>query len=148
MAGYTSGNVSTPVVEILAARRSLNFTTSPRSLLRLARNTTNNPIWNTYLWADESTMEDKANTTSRRFEGIGSVDKGGEKTVAWISGTMRARVNWWIRTSRRKKNTFAGDNVSPSLGVVSSLLALQFYSAQFTLWPHRLAPNAACLVWL
>ncbi|KAF8881548.1 hypothetical protein CPB85DRAFT_1197927, partial [Mucidula mucida] len=54
-----------------------HFTTSPRSLLRLTRDTTNNPIWNTYLWADEGAMEDEANTTgrlgrfNRRFEGVG-----------------------------------------------------------------------------
>lgn len=55
-----------------------HWTTSPRSRIRLTRDTTNNPVWNTHLWLRDSTMEDEANLTGRmgrfrrRFEGLGS----------------------------------------------------------------------------
>ncbi|KAF5364644.1 hypothetical protein D9758_005577 [Tetrapyrgos nigripes] len=54
-----------------------HWTTSPRSILRLTRDTTNHPVWNTYMWADDEAVEDEANTTGRvgrfnkKFEGIG-----------------------------------------------------------------------------
>ena len=55
-----------------------HWTTSPRSRIRLTRDTTNNPVWNTHLWLRDSTLEDEANLTGRmgrfrrRFEGLGS----------------------------------------------------------------------------
>ncbi|KAF8695802.1 hypothetical protein AX14_001641 [Amanita brunnescens Koide BX004] len=55
-----------------------HWTTSPRSRIRLTRDTTNNPIWNTHLWLTDSAMEDEAKLTGRmgrfhrRFEGLGS----------------------------------------------------------------------------
>ncbi|KAJ3851730.1 hypothetical protein EV368DRAFT_42517 [Lentinula lateritia] len=66
-----------------------HWTTSPRSLIRLTRDTTNNPVWNTALWADNKAVEDEANTTGRmgrfnkRFEGIG----GAGGSVDWMAGT-------------------------------------------------------------
>ncbi|KAK0476057.1 hypothetical protein IW261DRAFT_1299212, partial [Armillaria novae-zelandiae] len=54
-----------------------HWTTSPRALLRLTRDVTNNPVWNTGLWADEGAMEDEANAQgrlgrfNRRFDGVG-----------------------------------------------------------------------------
>ncbi|KAE9404877.1 hypothetical protein BT96DRAFT_397607 [Gymnopus androsaceus JB14] len=66
-----------------------HWTTSPRSHIRLTRDTTNNPIWNTSLWADEQALEDEASTTGRvgrfnkRFEGIG----GAGGNVDWMAGT-------------------------------------------------------------
>ncbi|KAG7098895.1 hypothetical protein E1B28_000795 [Marasmius oreades] len=67
-----------------------HWTTSPRSMIRLTRDTTNNPVWNTHLWADDQAVQDEASTTgrlgrfNRRFEGIGGA--GGEQ-VDWMNGT-------------------------------------------------------------
>ncbi|KAK1221749.1 hypothetical protein PQX77_015448 [Marasmius sp. AFHP31] len=67
-----------------------HWTTSPRSMIRLTRDTTNNPIWNTHLWADDQAVQDEASTTgrlgrfNRRFEGIGGA--GGEQ-VDWMKDT-------------------------------------------------------------
>ncbi|KAF8332461.1 hypothetical protein F5887DRAFT_889512 [Amanita rubescens] len=55
-----------------------HWTTSPRSRIRLTRDTTNNPVWNTRMWLTDSTMEDEEQATGRlgrfrrRFEGLGS----------------------------------------------------------------------------
>ncbi|PPQ73960.1 hypothetical protein CVT25_005811 [Psilocybe cyanescens] len=54
-----------------------HWTTSPKSLVRLTRDTTNNPLWNTGNPNDRS-LEEESNTTgrmgrfSRRFEVLGS----------------------------------------------------------------------------
>ncbi|PFH45852.1 hypothetical protein AMATHDRAFT_100249, partial [Amanita thiersii Skay4041] len=42
-----------------------HWTTSPRSRIRLTRDTTNNPVWNTRLWLSEQGMEDDENATGR-----------------------------------------------------------------------------------
>lgn len=54
-----------------------HWTTSPRSMIRLTRDTTNNPLWNTGTWADGRGFEEESATTgrlgrfNRKFEGIG-----------------------------------------------------------------------------
>ncbi|KAI3611086.1 50s ribosomal protein [Moniliophthora roreri] len=66
-----------------------HWVTSPRSMLRLTRDTTNNPIWNTYLWADAEASQEEASTTgrlgrfNRRFEGIGG---GQGQSQEWMEG--------------------------------------------------------------
>ncbi|KAK0200943.1 hypothetical protein DFS33DRAFT_1090643 [Desarmillaria ectypa] len=66
-----------------------HWTTSPRSLLRLTRDVTNNPVWNTGLWADEGAMEDEANAQgrlgrfNRRFDGVG----GAGSEIDWMAGS-------------------------------------------------------------
>ncbi len=66
-----------------------HWTTSPRSLLRLTRDVTNNPVWNTGLWADEGAMEDEANAQgrlgrfNRRFDGVG----GAGSDIDWMAGS-------------------------------------------------------------
>ncbi|KAK7455266.1 hypothetical protein VKT23_011138 [Stygiomarasmius scandens] len=70
-----------------------HWTTSPRSIIRLTRDTTNNPAWNTYMWADDQAVEDEANTTgrvgrfNRRFEGIGG---HGEEQMDWAESVREA----------------------------------------------------------
>ncbi|KAJ8522679.1 hypothetical protein ONZ45_g768 [Pleurotus djamor] len=65
-----------------------HWTTSPRSLLRLTRDTTNNPLWNSGVWMDEHNVEEEAATTgrlgrfNRRFDGIG----GSGEEVDWMEG--------------------------------------------------------------
>ncbi|KAK2461389.1 hypothetical protein APHAL10511_006613 [Amanita phalloides] len=55
-----------------------HWTTSPRSRIRLTRDTTNNPVWNSALWLTDTALEDEVNATgrlgrfNRRFEGLGS----------------------------------------------------------------------------
>ncbi|KAM6498642.1 hypothetical protein JOM56_006590 [Amanita muscaria] len=54
------------------------WTTSPRSKIRLTRDTTNNPVWNTRLWLSEQGFDEEAAATgrlgrfNRKFEGLGS----------------------------------------------------------------------------
>ncbi|TRM68126.1 hypothetical protein BD626DRAFT_480863 [Schizophyllum amplum] len=62
-----------------------HYTTSPRSFIRLARDVTNNPVWNTSLWLGESGGIDDENAItgrlgrfSRRF-GDDGIDKN-----AWM----------------------------------------------------------------
>ncbi|KAF8627549.1 hypothetical protein AX15_004369 [Amanita polypyramis BW_CC] len=63
-----------------------HWTTSPRSRIRLTRDTTNNPTWNTRVWLSEKAFEDEDRKTgrlgrfSRRFEGLGRAASGVEWT--------------------------------------------------------------------
>ncbi|KAL0952960.1 hypothetical protein HGRIS_007171 [Hohenbuehelia grisea] len=65
-----------------------HWTTSPRSLTRLTRDTTSNPLWNTGVWTDDQSVEEEGATTgrlgrfNRRFEGIG----GAGTDVDWMGG--------------------------------------------------------------
>ncbi|KAF8891042.1 hypothetical protein BD779DRAFT_224090 [Infundibulicybe gibba] len=65
-----------------------HWTTSPRSTIRLTRDTTNNPMWNTGVWTDGRGVEEEGATTgrlgrfNRRFEGIGGVSDN----VDWMEG--------------------------------------------------------------
>ncbi|KIK67595.1 hypothetical protein GYMLUDRAFT_785114 [Collybiopsis luxurians FD-317 M1] len=85
-----------------------HWTTSPRSLIRLTRDTTNNPVWNTALWADDQAVEDELNTTgrvgrfNRRFDGIGGA--GGN-------------VDWMANTGEGTGVGLEGELVDPSLYV-------------------------------
>ncbi|TFK35866.1 hypothetical protein BDQ12DRAFT_655204 [Crucibulum laeve] len=55
-----------------------HWTTSPRSVMRLTRDTTNNPMWNTGAWSSDRSVEEESATTgrlgrfSRKFEELGS----------------------------------------------------------------------------
>jgi hypothetical protein len=68
-----------------------HWTTSPRSILKLTRDLTNNPVWNTSQWLDDQGVEDEASTTgrlgrfNRKFAGIGGGKKG-EAAVEWMQG--------------------------------------------------------------
>ncbi|KAL1675399.1 hypothetical protein EV122DRAFT_268316 [Schizophyllum commune] len=44
-----------------------HFTTSPRSFIRLARDVTNNPVWNTSMWLGESGGIDDENAVTGRL---------------------------------------------------------------------------------
>ncbi|KAJ7725640.1 hypothetical protein DFH07DRAFT_970778 [Mycena maculata] len=71
----------------------VHWTTSPRSLIRLTRDTTSNPLWNTGMWADGRGMEEESETTgrlgrfNRKFDGIG----GAGENVDWMEGTELLR---------------------------------------------------------
>ncbi|KAJ7083387.1 hypothetical protein B0H15DRAFT_889295 [Mycena belliarum] len=66
----------------------LHWTTSPRSLIRLSRDTTSNALWNTGMWADGRGLEEESETTgrlgrfNRKFDGIG----GAGQDVDWMEG--------------------------------------------------------------
>ena len=63
-----------------------HITTSPRSMIRLSRDTTNNPLWNALtLRADleeEGQMTGRMGRFNKRFEGLG----GHGEDVDWMSG--------------------------------------------------------------
>ncbi|KAF7307522.1 hypothetical protein MIND_00546800 [Mycena indigotica] len=71
----------------------LHWTTSPRSLIRLTRDTTSNPLWNTAMWSDGRGLEEESESTgrlgrfNRRFEGIG----GSGESVDWMEGVEKMR---------------------------------------------------------
>ena len=70
-----------------------HYTTSPRSILKLTRDLTNNPVWNTSQWLDDQAVEDEASSTgrlgrfNRKFAGIGGGKKG-EESVDWMKGVQ------------------------------------------------------------
>ncbi|KAJ7194671.1 hypothetical protein GGX14DRAFT_678192 [Mycena pura] len=71
----------------------VHWTTSPRSQIRLTRDTTSNPMWNTGMWADGRGLEEESETTgrlgrfNRRFDGIG----GAGENVDWMGGVESLR---------------------------------------------------------
>ncbi|KAF8637457.1 hypothetical protein AX17_002802 [Amanita inopinata Kibby_2008] len=75
-----------------------HWTTSPRSRLRLTRDTTNNPIWNTSLWLSDKGIEEEMAETgrlgrfNRKFEGLGSAvsDAGWMEEMAGTMGSVEA----------------------------------------------------------
>ncbi|KAJ6601144.1 hypothetical protein DFH09DRAFT_969720 [Mycena vulgaris] len=87
----------------------LHWTTSPRSLIRLTRDTTSNPLWNTGMWVDGRGLEEESETTgrlgrfNRKFDGIG----GGGETVDWMEGVELlgpgAAAGELVRTAWDKK---------------------------------------------
>jgi len=70
-----------------------HWTTSPRSMIRLTRDTTNNPLWNTGTWASGRGFEEESATTgrlgrfNRRFEGVG----GAGVSVDFMEGVGKLR---------------------------------------------------------
>jgi len=62
-----------------------HYTTSPRSVIRLTRDTTNNPLWNATKWMAESEEEDvvtgRLGRFNRRFDGLG----GHGQDIDWMS---------------------------------------------------------------
>ena len=64
----------------------VHWTTSPRSVIKLTRDVTNNPTWNPGMWKSDSTEEESAITGrlgrfNRRFEGLG----GHNSEVDWMA---------------------------------------------------------------
>lgn len=64
----------------------VHWTTSPRSVIKLTRDVTNNPTWNPGMWKSDSTEEESAVTGrlgrfNRRFEGLG----GHNSDVDWMA---------------------------------------------------------------
>lgn len=61
-----------------------HYTSSPRSVIRLSRDTTNNPLWNAATWKAENAEEDEVTGRlgrfNRRFEGLGGHGEG----VDWM----------------------------------------------------------------
>ncbi|KAJ7361003.1 hypothetical protein DFH08DRAFT_363081 [Mycena albidolilacea] len=89
----------------------VHWTTSPRSLIRLTRDTTSNPLWNTGMWADGRGMEEESETTgrlgrfNRKFDGVG----GKGEDVDWMDGAESlpaagelVRTAWETKKSKDK----------------------------------------------
>jgi len=56
----------------------VHWTTSPRSLIKLTRDVTNNPVWNPGMWKsdgaeEESEVTGRLGRFNRRFEGLGGI---------------------------------------------------------------------------
>ncbi|KAJ7503107.1 hypothetical protein B0H11DRAFT_1987819 [Mycena galericulata] len=93
----------------------MHWTTSPRSLIRLTRDTTSNPLWNTGMWLDGRGMEEESETTgrlgrfNRKFEGIG----GAGSDVDWMEGVEllppSANAGELVRTAWDTKKKPAGN---------------------------------------
>ncbi|KAI0792357.1 hypothetical protein C8Q75DRAFT_731597 [Abortiporus biennis] len=67
-----------------------HYTTSPRSVIRLTRDTSNNPVWNPEAYLASSLEEDESagrlGRFSRKFADIGAGEEGQE--VDWMSGVQ------------------------------------------------------------
>lgn len=86
----------------------IHWTTSPRSTLRLTRDTTNNPIWNTGASGDRAMEEEGATTGrlgrfNRRFEELGAdvADVSWMENVVEITGDNSTST----RAPAKKKKT-------------------------------------------
>lgn len=88
-----------------------HWTTSPRSLLRLTRDTTNNPMWNTGVWSNDRGVEEEGATTgrlgrfNRKFEELGA-DVG---DASWMESVVEsgAKVegSLWTEPPAKKKKS-------------------------------------------
>ena len=67
-----------------------HWTTSPRSSIRMTRDTTNNPVWNTRQWSNDRGIEEESALTgrlgrfNRRFEDLG------EQNSEWIDDMVES----------------------------------------------------------
>ena len=84
-----------------------HWTTSPRSTLRLTRDTTNNPIWNTGVWSDDRAMEEEGATTgrlgrfNRKFEELGA----DVADLSWMENVVESTGSNTGGASTKKKKT-------------------------------------------
>ncbi|KAG5650644.1 hypothetical protein H0H81_011511 [Sphagnurus paluster] len=73
-----------------------HWTTSPRSVIRLTRDTTNNPTWNTAAWADDRGVEEEGAMTgrlgrfNRRFEELGQDRDSGSAGAGWMDELVQS----------------------------------------------------------
>ena len=88
-----------------------HWTTSPRSTIRLTRDTTNNPIWNTGVWSDDHAVEEEGATTGRlgrfhrKFEelGLDVADVTWMENVVESTGISSEGTVWNDPPTKKKK---------------------------------------------
>ncbi|GLB44262.1 hypothetical protein LshimejAT787_1601920 [Lyophyllum shimeji] len=88
-----------------------HWTTSPRSTIRLTRDTTNNPVWNTGAWSDDRGVEEESAMTgrlgrfNRRFEelGQGQDEKGAEWMDSLVESGVGSGGELWTGSVVKKK---------------------------------------------
>ncbi|TFK59644.1 hypothetical protein BDN72DRAFT_822103 [Pluteus cervinus] len=67
----------------------IHWTTSPKSIIRLTRDTTSNPLWNTGVWTGDRSVEEEGAVTGRlgrfkrKFEELGGTGGGGA-AATWL----------------------------------------------------------------
>ncbi|RDB23902.1 hypothetical protein Hypma_009260 [Hypsizygus marmoreus] len=88
-----------------------HWTTSPKSIMRLTRDTTNNPVWNTGQWSDDRGVEEEGALTgrlgrfNRRFEELGQdPDSANWMDVLVESGTGSGGMLWNEPPAKKKKS--------------------------------------------
>ncbi|KAF8646653.1 hypothetical protein AX16_007151 [Volvariella volvacea WC 439] len=85
----------------------VQWTTSPRSLIRLTRDTTNNPLWNTGVWTDERAIEEEGATTgrlgrfNRRFETLG----GSVGSQSWMDEMVETKGDALQKAEKKTKSS-------------------------------------------
>lgn len=86
-----------------------HWTTSPRSVIRLTRDTTNNPVWNTGAWSDDRGIEEEGATTgrlgrfNRKFEDLGQNAGGSDWMQNIIESGAEAGGTLWTEPPSAKK---------------------------------------------
>ncbi|KAG6890197.1 hypothetical protein C0992_002854 [Termitomyces sp. T32_za158] len=90
-----------------------HWTTSPRSTIRLTRDTTNNPVWNTGTWSNARGVEEEMSMTgrlgrfNRRFEEIGKDNTSSDWMDDLVSSGVGSGGEIWTgpmtRTKKEKK---------------------------------------------
>ena len=86
-----------------------HWTTSPRSSIRMTRDTTNNPVWNTRQWSNDRGIEEESALTgrlgrfNRRFEDLGEQKSGWIDDM--IESSLQARGSLWkdapVKTTKK-----------------------------------------------
>ncbi|TCD68985.1 hypothetical protein EIP91_009207 [Steccherinum ochraceum] len=82
------------------------YITSPRSVFRLTRDTTNHPLWNTSSMigeGDESELSGRLGRFNRRFEGLG----GSGEDVKWMEGVDSGKPLTQEELDEMKKSVWA-----------------------------------------
>ncbi|KAG6836914.1 hypothetical protein H0H93_001280 [Arthromyces matolae] len=86
-----------------------HWTTSPRSTIRLTRDTTNNPVWNTGAWSDARGVEEESSMTgrlgrfNRKFEEIGKDETSGDWMDALVGSGIGSGGELWTGSTIKKK---------------------------------------------
>ncbi|KAG6813175.1 hypothetical protein H0H92_013295 [Tricholoma furcatifolium] len=86
-----------------------HWTTSPKSMIRLTRDTTNNPVWNTGAWSDEKGVEEEGAMTgrlgrfNRKFEEISKDEKSGDWMADLVQSGIGVGGELWTGPTIKKK---------------------------------------------
>ncbi|KAF8063983.1 hypothetical protein FPV67DRAFT_196654 [Lyophyllum atratum] len=86
-----------------------HWTTSPRSTIRLTRDTTNNPVWNTGTWSDDRGVEEEGAMTgrlgrfNRKFEELGQDNEGSDWMDNLVGSGVGSGGELWTGSLTKKK---------------------------------------------
>ncbi|KAG6841337.1 hypothetical protein C0991_012162 [Blastosporella zonata] len=86
-----------------------HWTTSPKSMIRLTRDTTNNPVWNTGTWSDARGVEEESSMTgrlgrfNRKFDDLGKDESSGDWMDQLVASGVGSGGEIWTGPANKKK---------------------------------------------